>query len=178
MNADISATASVDRKKWFALFEHALSATASRPSDKWLKSGEKLIAAIGPDEVREQNFWNSGCRQTERTGLIIQMPGYQMDTRSAADTFHDGNATILRGLIWLMLQLPQSARLRLLTSVAARSLQKVPGVGPRAVKVGNAAVFALSQLNTKDAVGQLALLKVRVKFGTAQGNRKSLHCRR
>jgi hypothetical protein len=29
------------------LLKHALSATAARPSPKWLKTGEKLIAAIG-----------------------------------------------------------------------------------------------------------------------------------
>ena len=38
----------------------------------------------------------------------------------------------------------------------------------RSVKVGNAAVYVLSELGTTEAVGQLAMLKVRVKFGTAQ----------
>ena len=36
------------------------------------------------------------------------------------------------------------------------------------MKVGNAAVYALSEMSSTDAVGQLALLKVRVRFGTAQ----------
>ena len=36
------------------------------------------------------------------------------------------------------------------------------------MKVGNAAVYALSEMGSTDAVGQLAMLKVRVKFGTAQ----------
>src|SRR5262249_26717170 len=54
------------------------------------------------------------------------------------------------------------------TSVALSAYKKVPGIGPRAVKVGNAAVYALSEMGTTDAVGQLAMLKVRVKFGTAQ----------
>lgn len=166
-NADISATAPVQRKNWFALFKHALSATSSRPADKWLKSGEQLIAAIGPDEVRKKmELW---LPLIAKGRSFCFMPSSQMDSRSAADTFHDGNATILRGLVWLMLQLPRPAELaRLLTNVALAAYKKVPGVGPRAVKVGNAAVFVLSQLNTKDAVGQLALLKVRVKFGTAQ----------
>src|SRR5205814_1911998 len=46
--------------------------------------------------------------------------------------------------------------------------RKAPGIGPRATKVGNAGVYALSQINDQLAVGQLALLKVKVKFGTAQ----------
>ena len=57
---------------------------------------------------------------------------------------------------------------RPITAVALSAYKKVPGVGPRAVKVGNAAVYALSQMTSTDAVGQLAMLKVRVKFGTAQ----------
>jgi hypothetical protein len=36
------------------------------------------------------------------------------------------------------------------------------------VKVGNAAVYALSEIVSPDAIGQLAMLKVRVRFGTAQ----------
>ena len=46
--------------------------------------------------------------------------------------------------------------------------RKVPGVGPRAIKVGNAAVYAISEMGSAEAVGHLAMLKVRVRFGTAQ----------
>ncbi|HEX4070280.1 MAG TPA: DUF4132 domain-containing protein, partial [Planctomycetaceae bacterium] len=57
---------------------------------------------------------------------------------------------------------------RTITGVALSAYKKVPGVGPRAVKVANGAVYALSQLATTEAVGQLAMLKLRVKFATAQ----------
>ena len=36
------------------------------------------------------------------------------------------------------------------------------------MKVGNAAVYALSEMVGPEAMGQLAMLKVRVRFGTAQ----------
>ena len=55
-----------------------------------------------------------------------------------------------------------------MAAVAVSAYRKVPGIGPRAIKVGNAAVYALSELGSPEAVGQLAMLKVRVKFGTAQ----------
>jgi hypothetical protein len=81
----------------------------------------------------------------------------------------DENATVLRGLLWLIPTLSTREELsRLVTDVTLSSYKKVPGVGPRAVKVGNAGVYALSELGSTDAVGQLAVLKVRVKFGTAQ----------
>ena len=82
---------------------------------------------------------------------------------------NEENATCLRGLLWLVPALPQREELaRPIASVALSAYKKVPGVGPRAVKVGNAAVYALSEMGSTDAVGQLAILKVRVKFGTAQ----------
>src|SRR5205814_8041839 len=89
----------------------------------------------------------------------------------AADVMHEETASALRGLLWLAPTLGESRRdelTRAVTQVAISAYRKVPGVGPRAVKVGNAAVYALSQLGTPEAVGQLAMLKVRVKFGTAQ----------
>src|SRR6185312_3039552 len=57
---------------------------------------------------------------------------------------------------------------RAVAAVALSAYRKVPGVGPRAIKVGNAAVYALSEMRSPKAVGHLAMLKVRVKFGTAQ----------
>ena len=48
------------------------------------------------------------------------------------------------------------------------AFRKAPGVGPRAVKVGNAAIYALSEMLGPEAMSQLAMLKVRVRFGTAQ----------
>ncbi|MBL8886560.1 MAG: DUF4132 domain-containing protein [Phycisphaerales bacterium] len=44
----------------------------------------------------------------------------------------------------------------------------MPGIGPRAVSVGNAAIWALGQLPGPDALGQLAMLRVKVKFIPAQ----------
>jgi hypothetical protein len=79
------------------------------------------------------------------------------------------NATCLRGMLWLSPSLPRVDDLcRVVTQVALSAYKKTPGVGPRAVKVGNAAIYALSQSGSPIALGQIALLKVRVKFGTAQ----------
>jgi hypothetical protein len=57
---------------------------------------------------------------------------------------------------------------RALTELALSAYRKIPLKGPREVKVGNACVTALGMMPGMEGVGQLALLKVRVKFGTAQ----------
>ena len=75
---------------------------------------------------------------------------------------------ILRGLAWVAGLLPSPEMARALTALALSAYRKVPGKGPRAVRVGNACITALSMIGGLDAVGQLAVLKVKVKFGTAQ----------
>ena len=80
----------------------------------------------------------------------------------------DQNADTLKGLVWCSSVLEDAAIARSLTALAISAYKKVPGIGPRAVKVGNACVYALGAAPGMDGVGQLTILKVRVKFGTAQ----------
>lgn len=75
---------------------------------------------------------------------------------------------ILRGLAWACGLFPSPELARALTALALSAYRKVPGKGPRAVRVGNACITALAMMGGLDAVGQLAVLKVKVKFGTAQ----------
>jgi hypothetical protein len=155
------------RAHWAELFRHALSATTARPSAKWLKTARQFIQEIGGDHVREAMLRWFPSVTLGRT--IFRLGSYAGDTRGASDTMHEENATCLRGLLWCVPILPQrDDMVRCVTSVTLSAYKKVPGVGPRAVKVGNAAVYALSEIGSKEAVGQLAMLKVRVKFGTAQ----------
>lgn len=168
VNADYSGKWGAQRKNWIALFKHFLKATSARPSDKWLKSAEDLIAALTPLEI--SNALRRWLPLVAKGRSIQRVKAYQHDSRSSADTINEENAICLRGLLWIIPQLKQnpSEMARLVAGIAVSAYKKVPGIGPRCVKVGNAAVYALSELNAPEAVGHLAMLKVRVKFGTAQ----------
>jgi hypothetical protein len=167
LNDDLTRLPRREREPWIALLKHALSATATRPSAKWLKTGEKLIAAIGNDSVLPAlHRW---LPSVAKGRSITRLGAFLGDTRSSADVMHEENGTCLRGLVWLAPTLPRDDELtRGVAAVALSAYRKVPGVGPRAIKVGNAAVYALSVIGSAEAVGHLAMLKVRVKFGTAQ----------
>lgn len=52
--------------------------------------------------------------------------------------------------------------------VAIASYKKIPGRGMRLPKVGHAAVYALSQIPGRASLGQLAMLRIKVKYGQAQ----------
>ncbi len=75
---------------------------------------------------------------------------------------------LLVGLAWVSGLLADHAVTRSLGMLATSAYRKVPGIGPRAVRVGNSCITALGMIGDADALGQLALLKVKVKFGGAQ----------
>jgi hypothetical protein len=163
LNRDIAALPRNEQERWVALLRHALTATGARPSAKWLKTGRELVAAPGAETFRSAiEDWLPRLARG-RSHTIAK------DPRGIGDTIHDENATALRGLLWLLTLLERrDGDARLAAGVALSSYKKVPGVGPRAVKVGNAAIYALSQIAGPAAMGQLAMLKVRVRFGTAR----------
>ncbi|MCA9052989.1 MAG: DUF4132 domain-containing protein [Planctomycetaceae bacterium] len=156
-----------EQTAWLQLLKHALTATQTKPSARWLKTAEGLIAKVGPDTLTDHlGEW---LPLVDKKGTRQQIGHYSGDVRGAAETLNEENAICLRGLLWMLPLLPASeSLLRGATSLAISAYRKVPGVGPRAVKVGNAAVYALSQFSSPEAVGQLAILKTRVKFGSAQ----------
>jgi hypothetical protein len=167
LNVDISRCPAGRKSNWVALLRHALTATAARPTPRWLQDARTHIAAVGAGQVVQSlSRWLplvSKGQTIRRLGLWVN------DVRGAADLINEENATCLRGLLWSVQVLPRRLELvRQISSVAQSAYKKVPGVGSRAVKVGNAAVYALSEMGSTDAVGQLAVLKARVRFGTAQ----------
>lgn len=167
VNADIAALALQDRAAWTSLLKHALTATGSRPTAKWLKGAAELAAKVSQETLASNLLRWFPLVSKGRT--LQRMRNFAYDARSGADTMHEENAIALRGLLWMVPSLDRKADLvRDVAAVGVSAYRKVPGVGPRAVKVGNAAVYALSEIASPEAVGQLAQLKVRVKFGTAQ----------
>jgi hypothetical protein len=167
LNADIPTFTPTQQKNWPPFLAHMLTATSARPTTKWLKTATELIQSLNPDHLCQAlHRW---FPLVAKGGSSAKLAAFVSDTRGTSDTMNEINATCLRGLLWCVPLLSNPDELlRPITAVALSAYKKVPGVGPRAVKVGNAAVYALSEIASPDAVGQLAMLKVRVRFGTAQ----------
>jgi hypothetical protein len=75
---------------------------------------------------------------------------------------------LLCGLVWMCGLSQNPAVARALGNLCVSALRKVPGIGPRAVRLGNASITALGMMATPEALGRLAFLKVKVKFGGAR----------
>ncbi|MEX2167759.1 MAG: DUF4132 domain-containing protein [Pirellulales bacterium] len=146
--AEIESRPEKQREAWVNLLDHSGRTLSAKPSRAWFKRATTLLAEIGTaDFIHLLEKW----------------------LRLSAKTEHPlpQNIDILRGLVWLTSQLPSPYLARAISDAAIASYRKIPGIGPRATRLGNAAVYALGQMPCRDALAQLALLKVKIKFGTA-----------
>ena len=153
------------RDAWLRLLDHGLDATSGAPSTKWLSTAQGLVDQIGHDEFkRHVRAWFPLIDKPRSTPITTDWRwGTEADWAIA-----EPNANVLKGLAWCCGLHEDNELARSLTALAISSYRKLPGIGPRLVKVGNACIWALGAMPGREGLGQLALLKVRVKFGTAQ----------
>lgn len=165
--ADIAALESTSDRAvaWRELITLARTTAASKPSAAWLKSAEKLIARIGRDAISQRLVHWLPLVDRPRTSEKVRHHAYEGDF---THRIIDPHVNVLKCLCWIAATIPDRDLARALARLAISCYRKLPGIGPRAVKLGNAAVYALGQMPGRDAIGQLAMLRVKVKFGTAQ----------
>jgi hypothetical protein len=162
---DIKVMSLRQNNAWTELFGLSVGASSTTPSARWLKAVADPIKLLGSEHIRERLCaWFA----------LVDKPRTQERERRArwepewTHRIIDEHQTILKGLCWIAATLPSPEMARALGHLAMSAYRKIPGVGPRAVKLGNAAVYALGEMAGMDSVGQLAMLRVKVKFGTAQ----------
>lgn len=153
------------RQSWAALILHCQSASAGKPSKKWLKTAQTIL-----DEIGQEAFTES---------LLAWFPLVDHQGSVSDRTFRGISGLhqdTLKGLAWCCSLVDDARLARAVAALAVMAYKKVPGSGPHAIKVGNACVWALGQISNETALGQLAYLKVKIKFGTAQkGIEKALN---
>jgi hypothetical protein len=163
--ADLTAMKEKQRNAWSALITHCQAASAAQPAGKWLDAVQSLLRAVGREEFKKRVLTWFPLVDKPRTHVIERWSRYQPNPNLL---IIDPHAEILKGLAWCCGGVEDRAVARALTAMALSAYRKVPGLGPRAVKIGNASITALGMMPGLDALGQLALLKVRVKFRPAQ----------
>lgn len=153
------------RSAWNQLLAHCESSTAASPATKWIDSSLRGLGELGWED-----FASCVIRWFDQVQVPRSVTDEPPSTSITASELaaHQVNSDILKGLVWCC-GLRENAELaRALTKLAIKSYRKVPGVGPWLVRVGNACVWALGNMPGMEGVTQLAILRVRVKFGTAQ----------
>ena len=185
--ADVAAMPGAERAAWGALLAHALDARQTRPSARWLKAGTALVDQIGATGFARRA---TGWLELLGKGRSEWIRPVHFSKGNINDLIDPRNVTVLRGLVWLLGaraggaageqagEHATEAVARALGGVVEAALRPAEEVGPRCPRLANAAVQALSMMESAGAVGQLARLGARVRFkGTLKEVDKALAAR-
>ncbi len=162
--ADLEALSPESHAAWAALIAHSRTASGGASTAKWSKVTAALVAKLGTEDLATKLLTWFALIDRPRTVPIESWSQWGPNPNLMINSV---NLEILKGLVWCC---PRSNRdlARALSAVALSAYRKVPGIGPRAPKLGNACIYMLGELDGRLGVDQLAVLKVRVKFRPAQ----------
>ncbi|MEV0651143.1 DUF4132 domain-containing protein [Phytomonospora sp. NPDC050363] len=146
---------------WRDFLLHMNTATTARPSAKWTARTRELLAELGEDEVTSSIVDWLALAGRPRTFRMVDSV-YGPEINQALDPF---NATAMRGMVWTLgIAASNAESARAAAGVVEYALKKVAGIGPHTPKVANAAVHALSMMDSPEALAQLARLATRVTY--------------
>jgi hypothetical protein len=146
-----------DVEPWSEVMALARTARGPRPSARWLNEARERVRAVGDARFAElAAAWLA----------LLDLP--PREGRRAHRALSEGNATLLQGLAWCCGTLDEDGLTRALGAAALACLEKVPGVGARSHRVGNACIWALGSIASLAAVCQLQRLRARVTYGGAR----------
>jgi len=133
--------------RWIALARYCADAgNKSRPSGKWLSGARAYVAEVG-----ETDF-------VDRLSAALEVA--QLDPVRTDDSLD-----ILKGMIWLSATFDREGLPGALGRFTERCFRKTAGVGAASVKLGNAAVWALSAMDGPPAAAaELFRLREKVKY--------------
>ncbi len=152
VEADLAEIDKKQKDSWNALFEFASSASGASPKQKWLQQGGELVKPIGKD-----NFQGKLLGWLENTLIDPEKPDNAID--------------ILKGMIWLSAHTPGDDMAFALGKFAEKCYKKVPGVGSRSMKLGNACCVTLANMpENMVAIAELVRLRSKIKYPSVRDN--------
>lgn len=157
------------RDDWARLLAHAADSSAGKPTKKWSDHAKELIKTIGEEDFAARLIdWLPLVDKPAIVERRQQFPGSTYVRRYDPMEICEPHLEAIKGLVWMAGLMNIDDLTRVLGFVGVSAYRKIPGTGPRATRVGNACVWALGNIGSDTALSQLAIMKVRVKFGTAQ----------
>ncbi|WCN12764.1 DUF4132 domain-containing protein [Marinomonas mediterranea] len=146
---------------WSDLFKTCQNTKPSKPSKKWIKEAQTSLDKIGRENfVKYTTTWFS-LLDKPRTITLTRRNEFKTDLNLV---FNDSNADLIKGLVWCCSIEESSEIASALTKVGIISFKKIPGVGAKSTRIGNAVIYALSAMPGRSGLYQLAVLKIKVKY--------------
>lgn len=176
--ADLQKMKSKESQAWNDLLNHCRAGGRGKITERWRKQAESLIEVVGFGSFKEHALrWfplvdkprtetlESSTRWNEEDFDWIQYVG---SIHGFEHLIIPSHVEMLRGLAWCAGLREDADLARALARLAISAYRKIRYKGPRLISLGNACVTALGMMPGLPPIGQLAILKVKVKFGTAQ----------
>ena len=160
--AELAALPVAEQTAWRMLFAQAQDCEAAKPSVPWRGAAKACIDGVG-----DETFQRSIVRWLHLVTLppLKYQPPYS--DAAPASNGSDRNISLLKGLAWMCADRKDTETARALAKLVETGVRKQPGRGPWAVRAVNAAIWALTEMECPEAVGQLSRLKTKVTFRTA-----------
>lgn len=173
VNQKVAAMDEEEAQYWHQFFYHALTATGGKPTKKYLTTSRAMVADIGNNKFKafasECLSFVSQLKAEETTHTHRYSDGREY-TYSSWTFLEEKNTVILKGMVWSLVQFHDGKTLSLLGDLTERAFKKIPGVGPAAAGLGNAAIYVLANSKGLTGVSQLSRLKLKI----TQNNTKKL----
>ncbi|MBL8953203.1 MAG: DUF4132 domain-containing protein [Myxococcaceae bacterium] len=138
---------------WRELFQLGFAVTGARPSAKWQAQARAVVEKLGHETfVTQARAWLAAGPVAGATGKDVHVP-------EADVPFH-------RALVFAAGAVQAAPLAGGIAEFALACFRKIPNRGPVGQASGNACLWALGEVGL-DGVGQLGLLKMRVKYTVA-----------
>ena len=162
----LAALDATSRVAWDGFLSHCAAAKSAKPTQKWLQQARALLPTVG-----ESAFVATLLATLAEVGkpgkpAVSYLLGNPVD--SDPTIVHETHSDLLRGLVWCASLVPRDEVITAIGDAADVCFKKIPGVGPRAPKIGNACLVALSAVSSTAAVAQLSRLKTKSKHVSIQ----------
>jgi hypothetical protein len=163
---------SPERASWRELLAYAATANGSKPTKPWLKRASERLDGVGPERSRAilrtcLGFMRAPARPapSELSSSRIDMMGDVIPTSLLTDR----NGTLLKGLVWCCALFDDPESASAVGDAAEGCFKKIPNIGARSTKAGNACVYALGAMPRLHGAAQLQRLRQRIKLPSAVG---------
>jgi hypothetical protein len=158
---DLKQMSAEQRSRWSGLLQHCQQAESSKPSQKWLKTANGLVEAVGHEEFKRRLLhWFELVALPRPIHQEPQDPRYLPDPDQLLD---DRNSVILKGLAWSCAGWEDADITRAVSRLAQVCFKKVRNLGARCPRIGNACLHSLSVTTTDEAAAELSRLNQLIK---------------
>jgi hypothetical protein len=163
MAPDVAKDGRASGADWARILQHARTLNSNKPSSKWLAEAAQFARAIDAKSFLDcVSDWFNEAGKAAPLKLVSHREVLD------ATLFNACTVELLKGLAWIVAAAGRIELAPAIGNLAEASYKKVPNIGPRNVKVGNAAIAALSALEKPEAVTQLSRLRLRVRHPSSR----------